>query len=687
MNFHRLKFKLPIGIFFKYHLIQKSITMKKIFSVLFLSCFVLVSFAQDTKTVVSKYDPNELFNPLFYKSYGNTIRTGMGEPGKDYWQNRADYSIKAELNDKTNEVKGSVVLSYTNNSPHQLDFLWFQLDQNLFNSNSRGFAKLPATGNSRYGNAKTVFEGGYKLASVKILSTVAGKTIETEVTPNVVETRMRVDLPKTLAANGGKISVKVDYSYTVPDYGADRTGVLANPDGKIFAIAQWYPRVCVFDDIQGWNTLPYLGASEFYLEYGNIDVSITAPSSHVVVASGELLNPAEVLTKTQLDRYNKAKSSETTVMIRSKEDVRDSSTRVQKPTLTWKFKILNARDFAWASSSSFIWDAARINLPSGKKSLAQSVYPISSDGKDAWGRATEFTKGSIENYSKRWFEFPYPAASNVASNIGGMEYPGIVFCSSRSKNASLWGVTDHEFGHTWFPMIVGSNERKYGWMDEGFNTFINDIAEKDFNNGEFASKRGSDAHAMSKFMFSDRSESIMKTPDALKEANIGLSLYMKPGAALTLLREQIVGEKLFDAAFKKYIRDWAFKHPSPWDFFHSMENGVGEDLGWFWKGMFLENWRLDQGISKVEYISNNASNGALVTIDNMEKMAMPVILAYETKSGVKGTVRLPVEIWQNTSSFKVKIPVQEELASLSLDPGKVFPDFNSENDTWTAPKQ
>jgi hypothetical protein len=236
-------------------------------------------------------------------------------------------------------------------------------------------------------------------------------------------------------------------------------------------------------------------------------------------------------------------------------------------------------------------------------------------------------------------------------------------------------------------MIVGSNERKYGWMDEGFNTFINDIAAKDFNNGEFASKRGNDAHAMSKFMFSDRSESIMKTPDALKEANIGLSLYMKPGAALTLLRDQIIGEKLFDAAFKKYIRDWAFKHPSPWDFFHSIENGVGEDLGWFWKGMFLENWRLDQGISKVEYISNNASNGALVTIENMEKMAMPVILAYETKSGVKGTIKLPVEIWQNASSFKVKIPVQEELASVTLDPGKVFPDFNSENDTWTAPKQ
>lgn len=648
------------------------------FAFLFL---IKISFAQDQQ--VSKYDPNVLFNPLFYSSYGNSIRTGNGEPGNGYWQNRADYQIKAELNDSLNTVSGSVTMTYTNNSPHNLAFLWFQLEQNLFNPESRGFAKLPPAGRSRYGNAANPFEGGYTISSVKVITTTSGKTAETVLIPEITDTRMRVELPKALKPAGDKVTIKVDFSYTVPEYGADRTGILKNADGNIYAIAQWYPKICVFDDIQGWNTLPYLGASEFYLEYGNFDVAITAPSNHVVVASGNLLNPEEVMTSQQLKNYKLAHNSDATVTIRGRSEVKDPSSRPAAKKLTWKYNITNARDFAWASSASFIWDAAKINLPSGKKALAQSVYPISSDGVNAWGRSTEYTKASIENYSKRWFEYPYPIATNVASNVGGMEYPGIVFCGSTAKTGSLWGVTDHEFGHTWFPMIVGSNERKYGWMDEGFNTFINDIASKDFNNGEYAQPAG-DAHSMAKFMYGDRSEAVMKTPDGMKESNIGLSLYFKPGFALTLLREQIVGEKRFDSAFKKYIRDWAYKHPSPWDFFRSIESSVGEDLGWFWKSMILENMRLDQAVTKVEYVGNNANNGAIVTIENMERGAMPVIIAYETISGIKGVKKLPVEVWQNTGTVKTRIPVQEELKMITIDPQKVFPDFKPENNTWTS---
>lgn len=648
------------------------------FAFLFL---IQISFAQDQQ--VSKYDPNVLFNPLFYSTYGNNIRTGNGEPGNGYWQNRADYQIKAELNDSLNSVSGSVTMTYTNNSPHNLAFLWFQLEQNLFNPESRGFAKLPPAGRSRYGNAANPFEGGYTISSVKLITTTSGKTAETALISEITDTRMRVELPKVLKPAGDKVTIKVDFSYTVPEYGADRTGILKNADGNIYAIAQWYPKICVFDDIQGWNTLPYLGASEFYLEYGNFDVAITAPSNHVVVASGDLLNPGEVMTAQQLKNYKLAHNSDATVTIRGRNEVKDPTSRPAAKKLTWKYHITNARDFAWASSASFIWDAAKINLPSGKKALAQSVYPVSSDGVNAWGRSTEYTKASIENYSKRWFEYPYPIATNVASNVGGMEYPGIVFCGSTAKTGSLWGVTDHEFGHTWFPMIVGSNERKYGWMDEGFNTFINDIASKDFNNGEYAQPAG-DAHAMAKFMYSDRSEAVMKTPDGMKESNIGLSLYFKPGFALTLLREQIIGEKRFDSAFKKYIRDWAYKHPSPWDFFRSIESSVGEDLGWFWKSMILENMRLDQAVTKVEYVGNNAKNGAIVTIENMERGAMPVIIAYETISGLKGVKKLPVEVWQNTGAVKTRIPVQEELKMITIDPQKVFPDFKPENNTWTS---
>ncbi|MEY2587204.1 MAG: hypothetical protein RLY11_1053, partial [Bacteroidota bacterium] len=338
--------------------------MRKNLLVVLLLFLSIQSMAQEN--VPTKYDPNELFNPLFYKEYGSTFRTGNGEPGGAYWQNKADYSIKAELNDQTNEVKGSVVLTYTNNSPHQHNFLWFQLDQNLFNPSSRGYSKLPVNGRSRYTGVSSEINGGYKISAVKILSTVNGKVNEVDVQPEITDTRMRVDLPKTLKSGGDKVIVKVEFSFVIPEYGADRTGILKNADGNIFAVAQWYPRICVFDDIQGWNTLPYLGASEFYLEYGNFDVAITAPANHVVVASGDLLNPSEVMTSEQLKRYQLAHTSDATVIIRSNAEVKDPSSRPAKKTLTWKYSITNARDFAWASSASFIWDAARINLPSGK---------------------------------------------------------------------------------------------------------------------------------------------------------------------------------------------------------------------------------------------------------------------------------------------------------------------------------
>jgi hypothetical protein len=436
--------------------------------------------------------------------------------------------------------------------------------------------------------------------------------------------------------------------------------------------------MCVFDDIQGWNTLPYLGASEFYLEYGDFDFTINAPANHIVVSSGELLNPDEVLTAVQAKRFAQAKQSDKTVMIRSSDEVNDPSSRPQKSRLTWHFKINNARDVAWASSKAFIWDAARINFPSGRKGVAMSVYPEESKGDSAWGRSTEYIKGSLENYSKRWFEFPYNTATNVASNISGMEYPGIVFCGWKSKGANLFDVTDHEFGHTWFPMIVGSNERKYGWMDEGFNTFINHISIQDFNKGEFY-KPGNSGHSR---LFGLTSEAIMNTPDAMRERNIGNSLYAKPAYALELLRSEIIGEKRFDYAFKTYIREWAYKHPTPFDFFRTIENAAGEDLGWFWKSMFLENYRLDQRVNEPVYVSGDTTKGALIVVDNLGQMAMPIYLQYETQSGKKETVKVPVEVWQNNTSWTIKLNTTEKIKSLTIDPQKIFPDVNFDNNTW-----
>ena len=642
---------------------------------LLISATTLFTKAQTADSIFSNYNPHELFSPLFYSNGSSPTRTASGEPNIGYWQNKADYKITVALNETTHQIKGTVEITYKNNSPLSLQYLWLQLDQNLFNKTSRGQARMPVGSRSRYGDSKSDFNGGYNITAVKINNAPANYII--------TDTRMQLRLAKPVSSGGDVAIISIDYSFSLPEYGADRCGILPTKNGDIFTVAQWYPRMCVFDDVEGWNTAPYLGPSEFYLEYGDFDFTITAPANHIVVASGELLNAAEVLTASQIKRLEEAKNSDKTITIRSETELNNLTEVATAATHSWHFKMKNARDVAWASSKAFIWDAAKMNLPSGKTALAMSVYPAESKGKKAWGRATEFTKGSIENYSKRWFEYPYPVAVNVASNVGGMEYPGIVFCGSKATENGLFGVTDHEFGHTWFPMIVGSNERKYGWMDEGFNTFINSLAEQDFNNGEYKSIPRN-MEFVAPYMFNENSEPIMTTPDAMKESNIGLALYFKPAAALTLLRNQILGADRFDFAFRTYIKNWAFKHPTPWDFFKTMDNAAGENLSWFWKSFFVENYHLDQAIISVVYENDKEANGAIVTLANLEKMAMPIYISYETVTGEKGSLKMPVEIWNNTALFKMKLPTKEKLSNVTIDPDKVFPDVNFANNSWKA---
>jgi hypothetical protein len=638
----------------------------------------------ETKSV-SNYNYRDAFGPNFYTKNGTATRSASGQPGEKYWQNRADYQLTANLNDKTSEIIGTETLTYTNNSPDKLSFLWMNVDQNLFKTDSRGNAVIPVNG-SRNGARGEKFDGGHKIKSVKIVSVIGGKTVEKEAKFEINDTRMKIILPQDLNANGASLKVKIEFSYISPKYGSDRTGVLDTKNGKIFTIAQWYPRMCVYDDVRGWNTLPYQGAGEFYLEYGDFDVTITAPSNHVVVCSGELVNPKEVYSLEQQKLWLTAQFSDKTVVIRSSEDVANAVSKpLAKPTLNWHFKMKNSRDVSFASSAAFIIDAARINLPSGKKSLAISAYPIESDGTDAWGRSTEYTKTSIENYSKRWFEYPYPAATNVAGNEGGMEYPGIVFCGWESKGDQLWGVTDHEFGHIWFPMIVGSNERLFAWMDEGFNTFINSLSYVDFNNGEYKSP-DTDMHQMAEVFTRPSIEPIMTAPDGFKEANMGILAYIKPSSGLVMLREQILGKERFDTAFKTYVARWAFKHPTPDDFFRTIENVAGEDLNWFWRGWFVNNWRFDQAITKVKYVKNNPKLGAVISIENLEKMALPVVLDIKFKNGTVTRIKLPVEIWQKNTDWSFKNDSSEEIESITLDPDHVFPDVNSSNNVWSADK-
>ncbi len=626
----------------------------------------------------SKFDNKETFNPQFYPYPGNDFRSASGEPGPRYWQNRADYKINSTLDTANHSVNGTVEIHYTNNSPDHLKFLWLQLDQNIYKKDSRGSATTTEAG-GRWANSK--FTDGYNIKSVAV--EYNGKTFTPKHT--ITDTRMQVWLQDAVKSAGGKVKLSVSFEFIVPEYGTDRMGRLKTKNGIIYEVAQWFPRMAVYDDIQGWNTLPYLGAGEFYLEYGDIDFTVTAPSDLIIVGSGELVNRQECYTTEQMSRWAAAMNSDKTVAIRSNKEVTDPGSRPKQATTTWKFKIQHTRDAAWAASKAFVQDAARINLPSGKKSLAISVYPVESITKNGWQRSTEMVKGSVEHYSNKWFEYPYAAAINVAGVVGGMEYPGIVFCSAGSSGTGLWGVTDHEFGHTWFPMIVGSNERKYAWMDEGFTTFINGLSTAAFNKGEFKEASFFDdpnSSYMVRYSFGEKMDGLYTVPEVIQQQNLGVVAYQKPAQMLDVLRDVVLGKERFDAAFREYIIRWAFKHPTPWDFFHTMENVSGEDLGWFWRAWVLNSWKLDQAVKTVSYVEDKPEKGGEITLENLEKMAMPVTVLVKETNGKEHKINLPVEVWQRGAEWTFGVPTTSEIKEVILDPDKKLPDWNRENNGW-----
>jgi hypothetical protein len=666
-------------ISFQYIIIRMKIS-SICFSIIALCCLDFSgSFAQEAKK--SNYDAHALFHPLFNFQPGNEYRTGSGAPGPKYWQNRADYKINVTLDEQKGIVSGDVELIYKNNSPENQEFIWLHLDQNAFGEHSRGAKTTPVTG-GRFGN--TGFNGGDSLHSVQIRQ---GKDKFVDANYIVSDTRMQIRLATPVKANGDVIHVKIAYSFKIPEYGSDRMGTLETKNGIVYEMAQWYPRVAVFDDIEGWNVLPYLGAGEFYLEYGDFEYNITVPWDHIVVGSGELLNPNDVLTAEQRKRLASAAKSDETVMIRTAEEVTAPSSRPkQSGTLTWRFKCLQTRDIAWATSKAFVWDAARMNLTNGKTALAQSVYPAEDGGAEGWGRSTEYVKGCIEFYSAYILDYTYPVATNVAGIVGGMEYPGIVFCSSKSRGEDLWGVTDHEFGHNWFPMIVGNNERKYAWMDEGINTFINFLSSDHFNNGEYKNTQMNNLHRLAPVIFRPKADPIMTIPEVIQPNNLGWEAYYKPAIGLKMLREQVLGKDRFDYAFKTYVNRWAFKHPTPYDFFRTMEDASGEDLGWFWKGWFFENYKLDQSVKDVVYVEQNPEKGSLITIENLSEWAMPAKVDIEEVSGKKTRVEFPIEIWQRGGSWTFRAATNQPIRSVTIDPDQNLPDVDPENNSWRPAK-
>jgi hypothetical protein len=638
------------------------------------------------KNPESIFDPHELFAQNFYAKNGNEFRSANGAPGSQYWQNRADYTLHATIDTVENTLKGSETITYTNNSPDALSSLWLQLDQNTYRKEAR--SNFYTSDFRRRKPADKQHTDGYQFETITI--EYKGKTFKADYIIN--DTRMQIRLSNALSSKE-KINIHIQYHYLIPGNFGNRTDFFSTKNGKIYEIAQWYPRMCVYDDLEGWSTLPFLGSGEFYCEYGDFDYTVTVPAGMIVAGSGELQNEKEVLTQKQIERLSAARKSDKTIMIRSEKEVNDAAGKsINNKLVSWHFKMNNTRDVAFGASVAYVWDAARVNLPEGKKALAMSVYPVESAGENAWSRATEYLKKSIEYFSEKYFVYPYPVAVNEAGRAGGMEYPGIVFDGMNAKAGDLYWVTAHEIGHNWFPMIVGSDERRYAWMDEGFNTFIDIYAADEFNRGEYAPKRdgeyapgkGNPADEIIPLLKDPAAPSMMARADILPEKYRHPMVYFKPAFGLVLLREVILGKDRFDYAFKKYTKRWAYRHPSPDDFFRTMDNETGEDLSWFWKEWFYNNWQLDLAVHSVVYTNDDAKSGVDITIDNLQKMAMPFTLEVVLKDGSKQDLQLPVEAWMQSSVHTIHLPTTQPVQSVIIDPENKLPDSNRENNVWKS---
>jgi hypothetical protein len=603
------------------------------------------------------------------------VRTGSGAPGPRYWQQRLDYTIRASLDTATHTIAGVETIHYANNSPDTLRYLWLQLDQNIYKASSRGAFLNPT--DARF--AGRGFEGGYTIEYMRIVRRAGRAVGRVPLTTTLNGTMMRADLDRPLAP-GGRAELELAYRFEVPEHGSDRMGREQLPGGWLYEIAQWYPRLAVYDDVRGWNTEQYLGQGEFYLEYGDFDVAITVPRSFLVAATGTLMNPLEVLTAAERARLARAERSDTTVPIVAKAEVGRASTRPSgaSPTLTWHYTAKNVRDVAWAAAASFIWDASGYDGV-----LIQSFYPP--EANPDWARSTEYARHSIKHYSEKWFPYPYPTAINVAGPVGGMEYPMIVFCGQRAGGRGLFGVTTHELGHGWFPMIVGSNERLYAWMDEGFNSFVNIYSGLAFYHDTVPQGRGVAAQ-WAQFAATGQDEPPILAADRVAPRLLGAIEYSKPATGLYLLRQHILADTTrFDAAFREYIRRWAYKHPTPADFFRSMEDGLGEDLSWFWRGWFYRTDVVDLAVDSVRMRTDSTGATAAVFLASLGGLPMPVDLRLGYANGAADDVRLPVEIWFQGDRYVYERKVPAEVVKVEIDPGQNFPDVRRSNNTWVKP--
>ena len=610
-----------------------------------------------------------IFADLHLYPSPNVYRTGGGRSGAQYWQQRADYDLHATLDTANKSLSATMTLRYTNNSPDTLKFIWVQTEQNAFRPGSLNtFVFAPG---SRFGSRN--FVGGDKIDEFS--EVVNGKKTPLKLRDHGTVTK--VDLAQPLAP-GKTATLDAAWHFAIPVHGADRMG----RDGSLFELAQWYPRVNVYDDVRGWNTEPYLGQGEFYLEYGDFKLSVTVPAGYIVAATGTLENPRAVLTPTQISRLAKAAKSDTPVAIITAADLTSGAARPRTTgTMTWEFKANHVRDVAWAASPDYQWDVS-----SYKGALAQAYYRPSAAIN--WDDGADQARMSIQEYSERWFPYPYPQISVVEGPISGMEYPMLAMETKSRDKPDLYNVITHEVGHNWFPMIVGSNERMNFWQDEGFNTFINTFSEarRYPQNGNQMQRAAEERAQIEATQRANIDVPIIQGPDRIAPNKLGFTEYTKPSVGLQLLRQEILGPEAFDEAFRAYIQRWAFKHPTPTDFFRTMESVSGTRLDWFWREWFYTTAHFDQAVDSVETSDSAGVQHVVVVYGNHARGVLPIRARFTFTDGSTEDVDYPALVWStNSSRYTREYDFSgKKIARIDIDPDHRLIDIDRTNNTWIA---
>jgi Peptidase family M1 domain len=599
---------------------------------------------------------------------GNEFRSGGGRPGPKYWQNRADYDLKGTLDTAAKALKGELTMRYTNHSPDTLHFIWMQVEQNAFKSGSLNSYVFPP--NSRFGARN--FEGGDVIDRFNQVAAAKKSPLKTRANG----TMMKVDLASPLPP-GQTATFDIAWHFNIPEHGADRMG----RDGALFELAQWYPRVAVYDDVRGWNTEPYLGQGEFYLDYGDYNVDITVPAGYIVAGTGTLQNPSEVLTPTQISRLAQAAKSDAPIHIVTQQELESGAARPRKTgTMTWRFRARNVRDAVWAGSPDYMWDAS-----SWKGIVSHAYYRPSAI--ETWKDAADMGRMSIIEYSERWFLYPYPQISVVEGPISGMEYPMVAMENKSADKYDLYNVVTHEIGHMWYPMIVGSNERVHMWQDEGFNTFINYFSEarRYPEKGDIPKRIASDRHTVEQFMLHDSDQPLEVPPDRIDPRLLGENAYVKTAVGLALLRDEILGAEVFDDAFRTYTSRWAFKHPTPNDFYKTMEEVSGRRLDWFFREWFIENSHFDQAIDTVQAKQFGDTDSLIVVYANRARGVLPIHARFIFADGSTENFDYPAEVWStNTVRYVRKYGFTgKRVAKIELDPDDRLMDIDRSNNSWT----